>query len=344
MTTAFKAPQVVTESELDPNGTYTESCLGSEWEKHKSQEYWDYRQAWTDIPRDKLETEFPLHLDIETTTKCNLLCPMCPRTLMLEAGTFPEESGFLTDEEFASIIDQAAEGGVRSIKLNYLGEPLLHKSIYWQISYAKEKGIVDVIMNTNASALTKNNSRRLLEAGLDGLFVSMDAINPRDYEKQRVGSSLGKVIDNLYEFIKLRNEIRPSCRTRINMVMYEDPRWMEQYKAFKVMWDGLVDAIGYGWYAEHSDSAAGDYPEVPEFHCAQPFHRMFIKYCGNVTVCCVDSADEMPMGNWRKQPLKEIWQSDAYREMRERHRCGEYRKVDMCRRCYFPVSAKRGAK
>lgn len=343
MKTAFKAPHVVTESAPDPNGTHALVTLGSDWEKHKSQAYWDYREAWANIPRDRLETEFPVHLDIETTTKCNLLCPMCPRTMMLEAGTFAEDNGFLKDEDFSNIIDQAVAGGALSIKLNYLGEPLLHKSIYWQISYAKEKGILDVIMNTNATALTKVNSKRLLEAGLDGLFVSLDAINPRDYEKQRVGSSLGKVIDNLYEFIKLRNEFRPDCRTRINMVMYEDPRWMEQYKAFQVMWRGLADAIGYGWFAEHSDSATNEYPEVPGFSCAQPFHRMFVKYCGNVTVCCMDSADEMPMGNWRKQPLKEIWQGAVYREVREKHRCGEYRDIGMCRRCYFPVSAKRGS-
>ena len=46
------------------------------------------------------------------------------------------------------------------------------------------------------------------------------------------------------------------------------------------------------------------YSEVKGYHCAQPFQRMFLKFNGNVTICCVDDKDETIVGNWREENLK----------------------------------------
>ena len=39
---------------------------------------------------------------------------------------------------------------MRSIKMNYLGEPLAHRDVAWQVAYAKKKDVLDVMMNSNA--------------------------------------------------------------------------------------------------------------------------------------------------------------------------------------------------
>jgi radical SAM protein with 4Fe4S-binding SPASM domain len=325
--------------EFDANATYSEITFSEEWKKHRPLAYHQYRRDWHEQPKRKEAADFPLHLDIETTTHCNLKCPMCPRTLMVEQGTF-DENGFITRDEYKSVIDQGTAHGVRSIKLNYLGEPLLHKDVAWQVAYAKEKGVIDVLMNTNGSALTKKNGRALLEAGVDGVFVSFDAVNPKDYEKQRAGTTIGRTIDNLYSFAKLRNEIRPGCQVRVSMVMYDDPKWMRQFQALQVMWDGIVDAVGYSWYTERDSAVINERLPVEGFHCAQPFHRMFLKNNGNVTVCCFDNHDEVVVGNWKKEKLYDIWNGEPYRAVRRIHAEGRYRDIDMCKRCYFPVSFK----
>ena len=325
--------------EFDPNATYSEITLDDKWLNLKPDEYHKYRSDWSNIPKNFTDIDFPLHLDIETTTYCNLKCPMCPRTQLVEQGKF-NENGFITKDEFMKIIDEGTRYNLRSIKLNYLGEPLMHKDIAWQIEYAKKKGVIDVIMNSNGAALNEKNSESLLKAGIDGLFISFDAVNPKDYETQRVGATLGRTIDNLYKFVKLRNKIRPSCQVRVSMVMYDDPKWMEQYKALQVMWKGIVDAVGYSWYTERDEEISGEYEYVPGFHCAQPFHRMFLKNNGNVTICCVDDKDEVIVGNWKKEKLYNIWNGEKYKDIRNKHSSGEYNKIDMCRKCYLPVSIK----
>ena len=60
------------------------------------------------------------------------------------------------------IIDQAAEIGVYSIKFNWRGEPLLNPKLPELIYYSKKKGIIETIINTNATNLTEKNLRSSL--------------------------------------------------------------------------------------------------------------------------------------------------------------------------------------
>jgi len=46
-------------------------------------------------------------------------------------------------------------GKEKSIKLNYLNEPLAHKDAIWHVEYAKKKGVLDVMMNTNATKMIR---------------------------------------------------------------------------------------------------------------------------------------------------------------------------------------------
>jgi len=324
--------------EFDANESYHEIVYSDAWKGLRSPDYHAYRKQWDEIPRTKTETPFPIHLDIETTNICNLRCPMCPRTVLLANDEF-SPLGNVTQDEYRRMIDEGVEHGMKSIKLNYLGEPMAHPDVVWQVAYAKEKGVLDVMMNSNGTLLSDRMAKDLLAAGLDNLFISFDAVNPADYEVQRIGTSMGKVIDNVYNFIKLRNERKPDCQLRLSMVMYREPKWMEQFEAMKVMWKGLVDAIGYGYYVERDRNRQGEYQEIPGFHCAQPFQRMFLKYNGNVTICCVDDKDETIVGNWRDQSLFDIWNGPAYKEIRQLHGSGCYYKMGMCRKCYLPVSS-----
>jgi radical SAM protein with 4Fe4S-binding SPASM domain len=158
------------------------------------------------------------------------------------------------------------------------------------------------------------------------------------FERQRVGTTIGRVIDNVYNFIRLRNESYPHVQIRVSMVMYKEPKWLEQFEGLKIMWKGLVDAVGFGFYTERDPDARGEYPEVPGFWCAQPFQRMFLKYNGNVTVCCVDDKDEMVVGNWHKDKLYDIWHGAEFARIRRLHAAGQYRELPLCRKCYLPVS------
>ena len=325
------------DKEFNANKTYSEITYSTQWEENRPAEYFEYRNNWIKFPKEKHLSDFPLHLDIETTNVCNLKCPMCPRTILLSKKEFSSQ-GHMSKEDYKNIIDQAIKYGVKSIKLNYLGEPLLHPDVVWQVKYAKEQGILDVMMNSNGDLLTKELGEELLKAGLDKMFISFDSISPDIYETQRKGTTIGKVIDNLYHFVVQRNKHFPDTHIRVSMVMYNTPEFKAQFEGLKVMWQNLVDAVGYGFYVERDYDNIETYKEVDGFYCEQLFQRMFLKYNGNVTVCCVDDQDEYIVGKWKEQDLKEIWTSPAYKAIRKKHLSGEYFNIDMCSKCYLPVS------
>ncbi len=327
----------IEKKEEEVNYNANEFVISKKWESFRTEEYKEYRANWAKYPKERYTSHFPLNLDIETTDLCNLKCPMCARTIKdADKSEHEVKSRYIDKEAYMNIIDQAVEHGVKAVKLQYLGEPLLHKDVVFQVEYAKKKGVLDVMFNTNAVLLTPELSAQLLEAGLDKIFISFDAVNPKLYEQQRVGTTIGKVIDNIYEFIKIRDKFYPQTHIRLSMVVYDDPVWKQQFEAMKVMWGDLVDSLGYGVFNERHADLKHEYEKVEGFACEQLFQRMFLKCNGNVTVCCVDGDDEYIVGNWKEQKLIDIWHSPKYNEIRKLHAQGDYDKIAMCRKCFLP--------
>ena len=119
-----------------------------------NEKYRDYRKNWISQPAQIFNQSFenylenkedinPLCVDIEIASICDLGCPHCFREYIIT----PDK--IMNEKLYTSIIDKVAELGVPSIKLNWRGEPLLHSKIDKFIKYAKNKGILDVSINTN---------------------------------------------------------------------------------------------------------------------------------------------------------------------------------------------------
>ena len=70
------------------------------------------------------------------------------------------------------IIDQCKELGVPSMKFNWRGEPLMHPNLSEIINYAKNNGVIETIINTNATHLNNKVSEKIIQSGLDILIFS----------------------------------------------------------------------------------------------------------------------------------------------------------------------------
>ena len=77
-----------------------------------------------------------------------------------------------TDLAF-KLIDQLAELKVPSVKFNWRGEPLMNTQLPKIIDYAKN-GVLETIINTNATYLKGNYAEELISSGLDLLIYSFD--------------------------------------------------------------------------------------------------------------------------------------------------------------------------
>lgn len=329
---------VQVETKVDHNYHQIPSNRTQVWENSLPPEYWEYRRKWNEHPVDHVVEAFPVHLDIEATSNCNLLCTMCPRTDMINDGTFWKVKNFDFDL-FTRLVDEGAANGLCSIKFNYLGEPLMNPRIVDMVRYAKEKGIIDVMFNTNATLLTEKTARQLIKAGLDKLFFSFDSPIREHYNEIRVNANYDKTLRNIRRFKEIRDEmgsIKPF--TRVSMVRMKQNE--HEWQAFKDLFDPIVDAVAYVDYMDHtSQSASGKMlvqiapGKEKKFCCPQLWQRMFVHPDGVVTVCCVDSARSLQVGNIHEKSPSEIWNGPEYQKLRELHATGRIDEIPACAGC-----------
>jgi MoaA/NifB/PqqE/SkfB family radical SAM enzyme len=149
------------------------------------------RNAWADAQ--------PHCVFIEVTNHCNLLCETCPRTFV----TY-EEPKTLSWDNFLKIADQFPD--MERAVLHGIGEPLINKDLPRMITYLKERGVY-VLFNTNATLLTPEWSRTLIDSGLDEMRCSIDGADPKTYAQIRGAPLLHKIVRNLAEFSRIQKEI-----------------------------------------------------------------------------------------------------------------------------------------
>ena len=139
-------------------------------------EYFFNRINWYIAPKNEYVTPFPLHVDLESASTCNMNCPMCYRDEL-------KDSGQMDFDLFKKAVDECAANNVFSIRLSWRGETLTHPRIKDMIAYATSK-IKNVSFLTNAFYITEDMADCFIENKLSYLAVSFDGIG-KTYESIR---------------------------------------------------------------------------------------------------------------------------------------------------------------
>src|SRR5512145_1345187 len=113
---------------------------------------------WSYLSRQERVDALPVEYIVETTAKCNIYCPMCPR----ETHKQPKED--MPDEVYRRLISEAG-GTAEHMMLIGLGEPLLDPAIFDRIQFCEQHGISSLI-STNGTLLDEAASARMLESPL----------------------------------------------------------------------------------------------------------------------------------------------------------------------------------
>ena len=117
------------------------------------------------------------YLRISVTDRCNLRCVYC----MPEEGVaWMPHSQILTYEQITQVVEAASRLGVRHIRLTG-GEPLVRPQLYRLVEMVKGvAGIESVALTTNGVLLAQQLPQLRL-AGLDGVNLSLDTLDPQQF-------------------------------------------------------------------------------------------------------------------------------------------------------------------
>jgi cyclic pyranopterin phosphate synthase len=138
------------------------------------------------------------YLRISITDKCNLKCVYCMPSKKFDHF---KKGEILTYEEIVRFVRIAHKHGLRKVRITG-GEPLLRKDITTLISSIKKVGIHDLSLTTNGIKLSQI-AKKLKNAGLDRVNISLDTLNADRYK----GITTGGHIDQVWQSIKEAEEI-----------------------------------------------------------------------------------------------------------------------------------------
>lgn len=135
----------------------------------------------------------PISLRISVTDRCQLCCTYC-----MPACGVPKRShsDVLTFEEIAAFVRVVKRRfGLSKVHLTG-GEPLLRRDVDVLVAMLAEEQVGDLAMTTNAQLLTQQ-ARRLKDAGLQRVNVSIDSLDPSRFAQITRGGDLQRTLDGL---------------------------------------------------------------------------------------------------------------------------------------------------
>ena len=270
----------------------------------------------------------PAQIDIELNSSCNFKCSFCIQSVR-DLGKY-----LLGWDCYKKLIDEAIEMGTKSLKLNYMNEPLVLKDLEKYIEYAKEKGMVNIFMSTNGSLLTEKRAKSLIDSGITKIFISLDAIDSKTFEAQRHSKKFTEIVENTLRLIKIRNE-RGLEYPLVRVNFLRNQLNVDQEADFIDFWTGKADMIIIQEMNELIDNESGIFikTDKPDYKCSFPFKQLVVDARGRILPCCCMNGTELQVGHVDTMTLKQAWNSERMIYLRELHKSGKYRENPVCKRC-----------
>src|SRR5579885_1361077 len=152
----------------------------------------------------------PVEFIVETTAKCNLYCPMCPR----ETHRQPKED--MTDEIFERLVKESGASAEHMMLIG-LGEPFMDRKIFDRIEYCARHNI-STLLSTNGTFFDEKTCARVLDTPLEHITLSFDGATKESYEYYRKGAHFEKVRDNFVRFARMKQQRGAKVQVVVQMV------------------------------------------------------------------------------------------------------------------------------
>lgn len=305
------------------------------------------------VMRELLPVKAPFVVNLNPTGICNFKCFFCPTN---SENLKPEYRKYLDGLKLMSmeVFHKAVEGFLEleeQIKVIYLvgtGEPLLHPNIAEMVKTLKEKKVCrEVRIITNGSLLNPELNQKLIDAGLDVLKISIEALDEEGYK------SISGVDFNYEKFlINIEDYYRRSRGTNCVItakILTDALKNEEQYHKFYDMFEHISDYQelrniepiwpGYDFSQTNCNHESIDLSEIGYTGiCPAAFVELMINPDGSVSLCRKDWAGNLLMGNVKTDSIREIWYSDKRREYLKQHLNAQRVHMgfcELCERSYF---------
>lgn len=158
------------------------------------------------------------YLRVSITDRCNLRCTYCMPAEGIEAIPHAE---ILTFEEIVAVCRAFASLGVKHIKVTG-GEPLVRRDADVLIRKLKAISAIETVTLTTNGILLPCYMGKLVDAGIDGINISLDTLNPQEFRELTRGGNLEEVLEGIRIAVTCEN-----VTVKINCVL-DGATWKER--------------------------------------------------------------------------------------------------------------------
>lgn len=295
----------------------------------------------------RLKAEFPSQIIVDVTEVCNLACVHCPHPDFKKSEHYGAR--YLEPELNAKMVEEVRQHGqglTQYIRYTSEGEPLIHPKGYDMIEHAVRNSSVFVTLTTNGTIMNEKRTQKLLDAGVHMIDISIDAFKPETYAKIRVNGDLEVTRANVQRLIKWVKE--SGGRTKVVVSYVEQPQNRAETADFESFWkDEGADYV----IIRRLHSAAGAVVGVAQLMrarnakvkrrpCLYPWERMLVNPRGYLSFCPADWTLGSTIVDYRTTTIRETWQGEFYRRLREAHLSNDFSNHGFCGQCPDWVSTR----
>lgn len=284
-----------------------------------------------------------LRVSLEFTNVCNFSCPFCPqawRDVATPAGSpYDRRQGMLAPEVFERAVDEC-QRVADTLELGFFGEQTLHKRYVEYLRALRERRFA-LDLNTNVSFLTREMMDAWVDARVDLVRLSLDAITPAIFDRARPGQVRdldGRVVADGDRMAAINAKVeawlaRPDHRpTRLVFVKSSHNQGDELAK-FVAHWTpklGPRDYVLAKQVLSYGGKTAD--PLVRANRCnVWDMRFLMIDWRGVVSPCNLDTNMDLVLGSVMVESLDALYTGPRAQDLRRRTGC--LRDLTPCRTC-----------
>ena len=277
---------------------------------------------------------YPPQLVIENTSQCNQQCIHCSHKELIRPKRKMERS--LWDK---IVTEMGRESPGTEIWPTFYGEALgMGTEIWDRIDFAGAAGCANLVLNSNASLLRRQNHiDRILRSPLKRFILSLDGYSKETYEKIRYlgkwEESYGGTEDLLRERDR-RGQKYPIIICQFSL-MEENEHEVDDYRRYWQERGAEVKVRPKLEWTASGSIRSDRIDHETEFRIACPWgnNTMAIHQDGAVVACAVDYEGRFKAGNANFMSIRELW-AILGEKLRRPHREHRWQDMpDVCKGC-----------
>ena len=276
---------------------------------------------------------------------CNYTCAMCPQSNPGRGKNFTRK---MPIDQFERIIDEIVpKYGTPQINLEGSGEPTMAKDLDSYVKIVKKRNL-KCFMYCNGARLKGDFMKKVVDAGIDFIRVSMIGYNREKYKKWMNIDNFELIKQNIKELKSYIKSSQSNCSVSTYHLITDNANIDYELDEYKKIVNEL-GTIGHVWKMHNW---SGNYDnknprkKTDRRTCGRPFAPEITVRAGGqlgrtagMVPCCQTlgppNEEKSILGHLDKNTFEEVYFGKKYNELRDAHSKKDFDRIEYCKDCDF---------